>query len=511
MRSLFVLCLVFFFNLPLFAQSVDTAWVRRYNGLGDHYDAAWDITVDNACNVYVTGRSTSDNCVTIKYNPGGDTAWVRRYVGPADHWDEGRAIGVDHSGNVYVSANSWADESNHDIATVRYNPNGDEAWVKRYNGPGNYTDWPSDLTLDTLGNVYVSGRSPGSGTDIDYVTIKYHPDGDTAWIRRYNGPGNSYDIPYALSVDNSGNVYVTGGSQGSGTDRDFATLKYYPNGDTAWLRRYNAEDSGSDYAEAIALDDVGNVYITGASYNSVTLDDYLTIKYYSSGDTAWVRRYNGELNVSDIARSIAVDHDYNVYVTGTTDFGMGPQLYGDYCTIKYYQNGDTAWVRTYDGPGNYSDEARKIALDDSGNVYVAGSSAQNSEWPPNYDYTIIKYLPDGTTAWVKRYDCPENKDDMLQAMVLDDSANIYITGYSGDWAITDYTTVKYVQFLRGDTNKDGDMSISDIVYLISYLYKLGPAPVPIQSGDVNCDGDISISDIVYLIAYLFKLGPPPCI
>jgi uncharacterized repeat protein (TIGR01451 family) len=70
------------------------------------------------------------------------------------------------------------------------------------------------------------------------------------------------------------------------------------------------------------------------------------------------------------------------------------------------------------------------------------------------------------------------------------------------------TTVR--SFLRGDSNKDGKITVADIVYLINYLFKGGPTPVPIQSGDVNCDGKTTVSDVVYLINYLFKGGPPPC-
>lgn len=64
--------------------------------------------------------------------------------------------------------------------------------------------------------------------------------------------------------------------------------------------------------------------------------------------------------------------------------------------------------------------------------------------------------------------------------------------------------------IRGDANSDGKISVSDVVYLINYLFKGGPAPVPIESADANCDGKPSVSDVVYLINYLFKGGPAPC-
>jgi predicted outer membrane repeat protein len=69
----------------------------------------------------------------------------------------------------------------------------------------------------------------------------------------------------------------------------------------------------------------------------------------------------------------------------------------------------------------------------------------------------------------------------------------------------------YYHYLRGDNNADGDVTLSDIVYLINYLFKQGAEPKPMQAGDANCDGKVSLSDIVYLISYLFKSGPPPCI
>jgi parallel beta-helix repeat protein len=65
-------------------------------------------------------------------------------------------------------------------------------------------------------------------------------------------------------------------------------------------------------------------------------------------------------------------------------------------------------------------------------------------------------------------------------------------------------------FVSGDANRDGEVNIGDVVYLVSYLYKAGPAPTPAPAGDVNCDGLIDVGDVVYLVNYLYRGGPPPC-
>jgi len=296
------------------------------------------------------------------------------------------------------------------------------------------------LAVDASGNVYVTGYISVSVTDIDYATIKYYANGDLAWLKRYNGPGDKIDYAVALTLDGSGNVYVTGMSDATGTENyDYATIKYNSDGDTAWVRRYNGPGNDYDRGQAIAVDGFGNVYVTGYSYGSGTSSDYTTIKYNFNGDTAWVRRYNGPGNESDYANALAVNESGNVYVTGYSE-GSGTDI--DYATIKYYSNGDTAWVRRYNGPADSSDRAYALALDGSGNVYVTGESYGGSG--TDYDYATVKYKSTGDTAWVMRYD--NGSIEFAYALAVDNSGNVYVTGYSyGSGTMIDYATIKYVQ------------------------------------------------------------------
>ncbi|MBE0432798.1 SBBP repeat-containing protein [candidate division WOR-3 bacterium] len=220
----------------------------------------------------------------------------------------------------------------------------DTAWVRTYNGPANGSDYARGIAVDNAGNVYVTGNSANNDSwpyDYDYLTIKYTPAGDTAWVRRYAGPGSAGendDYALAIAVDNSGSVYVTGHSPGSGTSDDIATIKYYPNGDTAWVRRYNGPANDVDVGRAIAVDADGNVYVTGYSYDGVTSDNYLTIKYDPAGNVVWMVEYNGPGDGGDYANAIVLDDAGNVYITGTSFGGWPPAGMDDYATIKYVQS-----------------------------------------------------------------------------------------------------------------------------------------------------------------------------
>jgi uncharacterized delta-60 repeat protein len=446
------LVLLLLFVVPVFAESVDTAWVRRYNGPGNDWDYGCDIVVDDSGNVYVTGLSVVDTIpwtsdyTTIKYLPNGDTAWLKRYNGPGNNYDQPYAMTIDNSGNIYVTGSSKGIGSDYDIATIKYLPNGDTVWVRRYNGPGNSTDYPASIFVDDSGNVYVGGTSQGNGTDCDYATIKYYSNGDTAWVRRYNGPpGNKEDRIHALTVDEDGNVYVTGRSEQNSSfpyNLDYTTIKYYSNGDTAWLRKYDGPSQSSDLSNGVAVDGSGNVYVTGISYDTVTSNDWVTIKYSPDGDSIWVRRFDGTENTYDQAFVITIDDSGYVYVSGSSSQNTTYPRNDDFATIKYNPDGDTIWVRRYNGPGDSDDEVRDIVIDSSGNICITGRSEGSGT---GKDYATIKYYPNGDTAWVMRYDGPGHAGDFVYAIAVDGSDNVYVTGESESGGVTqeDYATIKY--------------------------------------------------------------------
>jgi predicted Rdx family selenoprotein len=307
-------------------------WVKRYDS--GYTDNALAIALDSSDNVYVTGSGgfywipgSSDRVgdyVTIKYAPDGTELWVRTYDG--GYYEVATALAVDSSGNAYVTGYG---RNTYEYATIKYDTNGNELWVRRYNGGSN--DLAYAIAVDSAGNVYVSGWSRGSSGS-DYATIKYDTNGNELWVRRYDNGDD--DIFRALSVDSSGNVYVTGGSYATSSSgiriSHFATIKYDTNGNELWVKRSGDDNTGGP--RSLTLDSSGNVYVTGGSYSSASGYDYATIKYDTNGNQIWVKFYDGTL--SESVYGIVVDLSTNVYVTGQSCTSSTC----DIVTIKYSQS-----------------------------------------------------------------------------------------------------------------------------------------------------------------------------
>ncbi len=417
------------------SDSAQIAWVRHYAG-PDSMDEAVAVAVDGQGNIYVTGisRDGNDDYATVKYDPNGTQQWAKRYDG-AGNEDTPSAIAADANGNVYVTGSSDGGTTIFDIATIKYNSAGVEQWVRRFNNPNNSSDFGNDLAMDGSGNIYVTG-----GSQNDFIVIKYTPSGNQEWVASYDGPGitpgsSAQDFGRAIFLDNAGNVYVTGTSRRGSID--IATAKFNAAGVLQWAKHYDGPALSVDEPAKVVVDGSGNVYVAGNSRGTNTDDDLVTIKYNSAGVEQWVMRYTSQGSGPEDAQDMGIDAAGNVYVTGSTNVSGN----NNFITIKYNSAGQEQWMAFYDDEAHFSDGASDLVLDGAGNIYVTGSSQSPSV---STDFLTIKYNSAGEQQWVARYAGP-TFFDLAQAIALDGSNNVIVTGYTVDIGVSYWTTVKYAQ------------------------------------------------------------------
>lgn len=433
------------------------------------------IAVDAAGNVYVAGarglevyrdEDERSDFLTIKYGPYGNELWWARYTGPGNLDDIVTALALDGSGNVYITGYSHVTTTLTEYVTIKYDTNGNLQWITRYSGPGSSTNVPSAIAVDISSNVYVTGH--GDGPDFyDYVTVKYDADGNELWVSRYNH--EIYDVAVALALDSVGNVYVTGHSDRLGYDPqdldgfrytdDYVTVKYDHDGNELWVAVYGGMERGfslNDSPSKMAVDGAGNVFVTGNSSNYYTGSGYgAVIKYDTDGNQQWENRFQGQ-----VIGPLSLDPTGNVYVTGT---GIDPSTGADYITTKFDSNGKILWTARFNGLANdtiYNDDTPKaIAVDALGNVYVTGES----DWTAlRYGYATVKYDTNGNELWFSYYssnDCYRSPFDIA----LDKIGNVYVTGEGGclNESINTIDTIKLVSTDIGDSSGRNDIPDSN--------------------------------------------------
>ncbi|UCG68835.1 MAG: SBBP repeat-containing protein, partial [Thermoplasmata archaeon] len=397
------------------SAQVTEEWVARYDYSSS--DSAHAIAIDESLgNIYVTGSTG-----TVAYDTYGNQLWTAKGNG----WEIAVAPS---SGNVYVTGND---------GTRAFDKSGNLLWEDiGYEG--------RDLTIVQLSEkIFVTGNCDISGQEENFITIAYDSLGNRLWQAHYNGPVNGYDGGNAIAIDPFGKIIVAGTSSGPDTpsgnpQEDYTTIAYDSSGNRLWVSRYDGPGYMDDHLRALAIDSVGNIYVTGKSGIS-NYGDFTTISYNNSGNQRWIDRISGpRSDSSDTGQDIVIDSTGNIYITGQLENRKSDW---DYATVKYNPSGTKFWTAFYD-PASSVDQAKRIAIDSRGNIYVTGYSYGGGN---GADYATLSYDPDGNQRWVSRYAGPGGGSDIAYGLEVDLSGHVYVTGRSYGTQDNDYATLKYSQ------------------------------------------------------------------
>lgn len=429
-------------NIPAQYQQ---EWIKKVTGTGSNSaDYGNNIAFDKQNNVYVAGHIqnsvTNYDYFLIKYNPAGYAIWNRTYNSPSNNYDLLKSLVVDELGNAYVTGESVNTGNAYDCVTIKYDSSGNLKWINTYDYGVGKNDFGTVIKIDKDKNVYVCGKSSLTDIETDFLLIKYDSLGTQKWVRRCRGE-NVDNTLSDMVLDKSGNIYITGGSVRYSTLMDFLTIKYSPNGDSLWSRRYDY-DTLSNIPLSMAIDSTGNICVTGYASDFVNNNTTLiTLKYDSLGVLLWEKTYqNNRTSFNDYGCFIGIDRYNYIYVAGYTTIGPDIVTNRDYLTIRYKPNGDTSWVRKYNGPGNNIDWPHQLTIDRQCNVYVTGGSTGSSG---NMDYFTISYDTLGNVIWSNRYIGTGNNDDYAQYIALDNAQNLFVTGHAYEPGTGGIVTMKF--------------------------------------------------------------------
>jgi len=297
--------------------------------------------------------------------------WLRTRNG---FW--GTGIDIDSTGNVYVTGASPNLPSNgyrHDIYTIKYAPDGTQAWLRTYNNDDDTThqdDDPGWLTVDFQDQVIVVGSTHTNTAGKEAVLLKYDGNGTLLWERLFGGPGVTSDYGFFAATDAAGNVYAAGRSFGD--NWDFLIVKYDAAGNLQWQRTRSF--GGPDEPVALDVDGNGRVLVTGENWNQ----RIVTVAYDTNGGELW---------------SATLDDPTLIYSAGHAAFdGAGNALVagmkgGTVVLAKYDPAGQLLFERLYGGG-----TANRLGIDSKDNVIITGESA-------TYDRHTIKIDPAGNELW----------------------------------------------------------------------------------------------------------------
>lgn len=445
--SILICCI--YINIA-FSQAPSWAWINHIGGanMGTNHS----IATDPFGNVIVSGTFNLPNMIfgtdtllnsdfshkeiyIVKYDASGNIIWAKSAGGSND--DRPFSICCDPSGNIFIggyftgsitfdSITLGGTAFSADMFVAKYDFNGNILWARKATGSGD--DEVKSIVADNAGNVYATGYFSGSslslgsvtltnsGVSSDIAIIKYDPFGNLIWAK--NPSGNKADKAFGITLDNSGNLYITGAftsiplNFGStsisnsviGYDEIFIA-KLDSAGNALWAK--SAVGSNHDDGYCVATDRMNNVYIGGyfkslsITFDTLTLPGYgdrnlFLVKYDSAGNALWGKGL-GDYGDED-TYTVATDSHDNVYIGG--DYSSNTLTFGsttfvntappnwDMFLAKYDAAGNSLWAKSATG-GNYYESVNSISVDRWDNLYMIATSGSDSVKLDNTIYTHI--------------------------------------------------------------------------------------------------------------------------
>ena len=338
--------------------------------------------------------------------------WVRLFNSGLNQNDKVTDMKIDNSGNIYMCGSVEYTSSLKDVLLLKYNSSGELLWSRTWRGTGvnSNESSASKILFDSEGFIYVMGTASIATNYLDFLVIKYDPNGDTVWVRTFDGMNENVDVATDIVIDNNDNIYLTGLLSRFGTS-DNGTIKYDKNGSLKWSKKF------SNFSGRSILHDSSFLYVGGASNYNISI-----LKYDTSGNSIDTF-YCGTEN-SDGAQLMVFDSQKNLIVSGLENAGLPTQL--NIVTAKISQTGVKSWINVFN---NNFDERPEYLYDlktDTGGNIVILVRSRNQQYNRS-DICLIKYDNNkGDSIWTRKYNLVPYSNEQPAKMSIDKDNNIYI-------------------------------------------------------------------------------------
>jgi hypothetical protein len=440
-------------NLQVSAVQADTlqggqADIRNFEQWSQSYgftspfpeSAAYAIATRPDGSVVITGPSNGSNgtpdFATICYASNGTPLWTNRYDGTGQRYDYARFLAVDLNGNVWVTGESMRYATNYtltDVVTIKYASNGVPAWTNRYSSFETNGAYPTGLVVDNAGNAYLSAWGTYwvgfSGTPVEDALIKYDADGNVAWSKHaFSASHNSVQGLAGfgpMALDGAGNLFVANGSTVVAFSGDGSAIQ------TNLFSRQTLAD-----LDLLSVDSEGMAIVTGSGWSSnSTL--YVVIKLAPNGGPLWINELPGPgYNGGNVPITL-IDPAGNILLIG----GAPGTMPGLYHILKISGVGIPLWTNQTAIFGTTNGMVQDAALDQAGNLYLAGSAPAVSG---GRDFVTFKFSAAGQFVWSNRFNGPANREDIPSALAVSSAGEVYVAGRSeGLNGRRDMVTIKY--------------------------------------------------------------------
>jgi uncharacterized delta-60 repeat protein len=376
--------------------------------------------------------------------------WIA-LVGTTDD-EYGYGVAVDSADNIVVCAlGPKVGDGSFGAGAVKLDADGLVLWGKTATA-GTGTEVSNGVAVDSADNIIATGytTSIGAGSP-DYLTIKRNSSGTIQWSVLLGGSGN--DQGYAIAVDSTDNIIVSGPTYSDGAgSADVLVAKYNSSGALQWDKTLGG--TGSDSGGGVAVDSGDNIVVCGLTAAGASDGGMLVAKYNSSGTLQWDKALGDTSTTS--GNGVAVDSADNIIAVGVHS--------SDVIVAKFNSSGTVQWSRTLGGDGY--DTANSVAVDSADNIIVVGSGSTGAG---GNDMLIAKYNSSGTLQWDKTLGGTEN--DFGQSVAIDSGDNIVVCGYT----LSDGAGGNDILIARLPPDGSGDGTYGSLTYQDASLTSVNPS------------------------------------